>query len=127
MYNICTICDTAGMTIEPADPLQPSHREKITFNFQDLQIQPDTLTFGWLYPPVSSTACTESRFRIDIYTDSQINNAMREDDLEPLSSQFVLSNQLFTLHMFLTNFFRISHQETNCPRSGYFYNLRFNG
>ena len=117
------------MNIGTADLLQPSLRGKITFQFQELQIQQDTLTIGWFYPPDPFLiACTASRFTIDIYPESQINNAEMQSDLVQQSSFSIMSNnQLQVSTMLLRNFFRISHQETDCPRSDYFYNLSFNG
>ena len=118
------------MNIEPADLLRPSLQGKLNFDFQELQVQPDTLTIGWLYPlDPSSTTCTESKFRIDIYTESVIKDAETQRDLVQLT-YFNSSEHSFRLNMsavFLPDFFRISHQEISCPSSDYFYNFQFNG
>ena len=128
---------TEGPTDDP-EILKPSIQGQLAIHYQKLEVGPRNLTFGWLYSPHPTTPCAVSSYRVDVYTEEDINRAnLDEGLLESIQSFETTSRELTISSQYLlgaggsAHFFHLTAEEQGansvCAMSEYYHSLLFNG
>lgn len=127
-----------GIEIEGQDDAglnQPSLQGRPVLHYRDLQIGPDLTTLGWLYSPDLTSSCNASRYTVDVFSQSEINNAESQSALVTMDTLEV-TRKTITVDSNSQNlgdnvngkiYFRISAVGNDCLKSAHFYSLVING
>lgn len=135
------MCSTAiGTQLHSQKPneqlLKPSLQGRPVLLYQQLQVGPNITTLGWLYSPDPTSSCNEPKYRVDVFSHSEIKNANSQRDLGKLEDiEANAKNKTICSHLLMdqannTNYLRISavqvDNSNDCAESAHFYGLHDN-
>ena len=113
---------------EDEDFLQPFLHRGISLNYQESQIGQNFAIFRWLH---SRGPCINSKYRVGVYSQRDINNAELQSDLtelmtfEATEKNLNISTQFLEAALNEINYFRVSSVQDNtttiCEASAYFH------
>lgn len=124
-WSLHVVTIHVGTNTELSDDqiLKPSSRLFITLDYEALRVDRNTTSLSWFFSPVPNSSCIPAGYRIEVYTQSDINSA--QSQATPVHSQDSSGSMTSLATALLENnclrIVALDAANSACKKSPYFY------